>query len=178
MPDLHKHMLLNVALRKPPREPAEVTDWLSRVVTKVRMKVMREPWAGWDDTPGNEGVTGDVILTTSHCSIHIWNNADPPYAKADLYSCAEFEPEEFLEMIAEFEPYWYEYTVRDRTDPGFRELASGRRQVIRIEDMIGPEHADVLRSFRGEPEREALWLQATREFERLHHFYGLKLARL
>ena len=99
MPDLHKHMLLNVALRKPPRDPAAVEDWLSRVVTKVRMKVMREPWAGWDDTPGNEGVTGDVILTTSHCSIHTWPLR--PFFVMDVYSCRDFDALEVERFLTE-----------------------------------------------------------------------------
>jgi S-adenosylmethionine/arginine decarboxylase-like enzyme len=167
-------MLLNMALRKPPREPAQVEDWLSRVVEKVRMKVMREPWAGWDDTPGNEGVTGDVILTTSHCSIHIWNNAEPPYAKADLYSCAEFEPGEFLEMIREFEPYWFEYAVVDRTDFGFRQLARGSVQAIPVEDLLSPEHRAALRTPNADREQADLWLEAVRELNRLHQIYGLR----
>ncbi len=65
------------------------------------MKVMLPPTSAWCNEPGNEGITSTVILTTSHCAMHIWNlpEPEPSIMQFDLYSCAPFEVMEVIEYI-------------------------------------------------------------------------------
>lgn len=37
------------------------------------------------------GVTGTVVLSTSHCAIHTWPAREKPFFVADLYSCRDFD---------------------------------------------------------------------------------------
>ena len=115
MAELHKHLMVDMTLLKPPTSAEQVNDWLLRVVEKVNMNVFIPPMSKYCYTPGNEGVTGVVVIDTSHCSIHVWDHCEVAYAKADLYSCKDFSAQDFIEMIKEFEPLSYSYMVVDRT---------------------------------------------------------------
>jgi len=115
MPDLHKHLLVDAILKNPPRDAAVVEDWLRRLVKNVDMEIFMEPQAKYCDDPLNAGVTGTVVITTSHASVHVWSEVPEPYAKFDLYSCKDFQVEDFLEMVKEFSPSEVSFTVIDRT---------------------------------------------------------------
>jgi len=97
------------------------------MVDHVRMKVMLEPATAWCDDLGNEGITSVVILTTSHCSMHIWNLPEPDLSvmQFDLYSCAPFEVAEVLEYISmHFDVREASYKFLDR-ESGLVELSNG-----------------------------------------------------
>lgn len=115
MPDLHKHLLVDAKLNKPPTDAKVVEDWLRRLVKAVDMEIFMEPQAKFCDDPNNEGVTGTVVITTSHASVHVWSGIPEPYAKFDLYSCKDFTTADFLKLVEEFEPTKVSYTVIDRT---------------------------------------------------------------
>jgi S-adenosylmethionine/arginine decarboxylase-like enzyme len=107
-----------------------VNEFMRGIVKHVRMKIMLEPVSAWCDEPGNEGITSTVILTTSHCAMHIWNVADPDPSimQFDLYSCAPFEVAEVLEFISRhFEVISASYKFLDR-ESGLTVLDRGQYQ--------------------------------------------------
>lgn len=125
MAKTHKHLLVDATLNKPPTDPRAVEDWLRRLVKAVDMEIFIEPQAKYCDDPTNAGVTGFVVITTSHASLHVWSEEYQPFAKFDLYSCREFNVNDFLDMIKEFDPVTVSYTVIDRSDPHQKVLESG-----------------------------------------------------
>jgi S-adenosylmethionine/arginine decarboxylase-like enzyme len=79
-----------------------VVSFLTDLVDRVRMKVLMPARALWCDEPDNEGITGDILLTTSNSVIHIWNYEDDTgLLEFDLYSCAPFTPEEVVDLLEE-----------------------------------------------------------------------------
>lgn len=103
-PSAHLHLLINAAIVDPPgpQDLKKIDDFMTGLVKHVRMKVMLPPVSAWCDDLGNEGITSTVILTTSHCAMHIWNFPEPNLSmmQFDLYSCAPFTVDEVLEYIS------------------------------------------------------------------------------
>jgi S-adenosylmethionine/arginine decarboxylase-like enzyme len=90
------------------------------------MKVVAGPTSVYVKEPGNEGITGTVTLATSHASIHIWDNDNPPMFQFDLYSCCEFSPKVVLKHIDD----WFglleaHYQMIDRNGNDFKIIDSG-----------------------------------------------------
>lgn len=102
-PSAHLHLLINAQIKNPPgRNDCEmINEFMRGMVKHVRMKVMLDPVSAWCDEPGNEGITSTVILTTSHCVLHIWNlpEDEPSIMQFDLYSCAPFGIDEVMDFI-------------------------------------------------------------------------------
>ena len=65
------------------------------------MNIIKGPYASYVSKEGNRGVTGVVMIETSHISIHIWDEDKPALVQCDVYSCAEFSSNE---VLAEFIP--------------------------------------------------------------------------
>jgi len=128
-PDAHLHLLINAAIKNPPgpTDCDKVSEFMRGMVKHVRMKVMIDPVTAWCNDLGNEGITSTVILTTSHCTLHIWNFDEPndSMMQFDLYSCAPFEVDEVMEYICNhFEIKSAGYKFLDREND-FIELKSG-----------------------------------------------------
>ena len=68
---------------------------------KIDMKILKGPYAGYVTKEGNRGVTGVVIIETSHIAIHVWDEPVPALVQADVYSCAEFSTND---VLSEFVP--------------------------------------------------------------------------
>ena len=88
---------------------------------------MLEPVSAFCTDAGNEGITSTVILTTSHCAMHIWNNVapDPSIMQFDLYSCAPFEVNEVFSYLRQhFEIDNASFKFLDR-ETGFNEIDNG-----------------------------------------------------
>lgn len=102
-PSAHMHLLINAQILDPPGPDSceQINAFMRGMVEHVRMKVMLDPVSAWCDEPGNEGITSTVILTTSHCAMHIWNLPDPQPSmmQFDLYSCAPFDVGEVFDYI-------------------------------------------------------------------------------
>ena len=135
----HQHLLVNAKLRKPPVSKAEIEEWLVKVVKAVDMEILAGPYSCQCADLGNEGVTGVIVLSTSHCSIHAWDKADVPYANFDIYSCKPFSLEQVEPLIAAFDPYFYEYMWIDRNSDGLKASEPESKQCIRIIDLMKPE---------------------------------------
>ena len=63
---------------------------------------------------GNRGVTGIVMIETSHIAIHIWDEERPALVQCDVYSCADFSHVEVVQSLAQMEPTKVDYLLLDR----------------------------------------------------------------
>ena len=95
----HKHLIVRAEIHKPPTEPDWVKEWLTSLVDKIGMKICSGPHTAYVDIPGNSGVTGVVVIETSHIAIHVWDEPNPALMQIDVYSCAEFDPYKIAEKI-------------------------------------------------------------------------------
>ena len=122
----HLHLLVKGYIKNPPREEAQLNQWLKSLVEKVRMVVAAGPTSVYVDEPGNEGITGTVTLATSHASIHVWDNENPAMFQFDIYSCSNFTPIQVLDHIDDWfglnEAHWQ---FIDRNGSEFLILDSG-----------------------------------------------------
>ena len=85
----HIHLLITGKIRNTKVSEQELKEWFSNLVKLIDMEEFHEPIAKYDETVGNEGVTGIVLITTSHSSVHIWD--ENGLIQFDLYSCKEFD---------------------------------------------------------------------------------------
>lgn len=99
---VHQHLLIRAHVSNPPRSEEVLNKWLTDLVSAVRMKVCIPARSYYVDTPGNEGLTGQIGLSTSHAAVHIWDDTAPGLVQMDLYSCSEFESLEVVTMLREW----------------------------------------------------------------------------
>ena len=98
----HKHLILNAKVKNPINCDKECEVWLANLVKLIDMEILVPPMAKYCDIEGNEGVTGVVIITTSHISIHIWPQQPQPYIRMDVYSCKDFDIEDVTDWLDEY----------------------------------------------------------------------------
>lgn len=115
-PQVHLHLIVKgTSLRKPMTDALSVEIWLEDLVAAVGMHILVPAKARRCYDPGNEGVTGTVVLTTSHASIHIWEKPDGgSYFHFDLFSCAPFEWHQVLPLLLAFKPSALKGVLIDR----------------------------------------------------------------
>jgi S-adenosylmethionine/arginine decarboxylase-like enzyme len=111
---VHKHLIIRAEVNKPPTNPIFIEAWLLDVVSAIGMKVCKGPIAHYVDMPGNRGVTGVVIIETSHIALHVWDEPNPGLMQLDVYTCGPLNPQIIFDMIEEFDPVQVEYTYLDR----------------------------------------------------------------
>ena len=97
----HKHLIIRAEVNSPIISEKEIKKWLRNVVKKIDMKIIKGPYASYVSKEGNRGVTGVVMIETSHIAIHVWDEDRPALVQCDVYSCAEFSSNE---VLAEFLP--------------------------------------------------------------------------
>jgi spermidine synthase len=95
----HKHFILNSVVKNPINDEESCKKWLTDLVEVINMDILVPAIAKYCDIPGNEGVTGAIIITTSHISIHVWPGGDKPYIRMDVYSCKDFNSEAVLKYV-------------------------------------------------------------------------------
>jgi len=122
----HLHLLVKGNIKTPPKTEKMLNIWFSQLVNNVGMKVVAGPTSVYVNEPGNEGITGTVTLATSHASIHVWDNDNPPMFQFDLYSCSEFTSKQVLDHIDD----WFglieaHYQMIDRNGNDFKIIESG-----------------------------------------------------
>lgn len=133
-PSAHLHLLINAQIKDPPgpQDCDKISNFMRGMVDHVRMKVMVDPITAYCFDQGNEGITSTVILTTSHCAMHIWNFPEPNYSimQFDLYSCAPFEVNEVIQYIGcNFNLHSAQFKFLDR-ETGFVEIDTGTHRKI------------------------------------------------
>ena len=111
----HKHLIIRAETKKTPEDPKWLHSWLVEVVSDIGMDICQGPITAYVDIPGNKGLTGVVIIETSHIAVHIWDEVNPGLLQMDVYSCADFNPQDIFDKIEEaFEPVKLEYKFLDR----------------------------------------------------------------
>ena len=98
---VHKHLIIRAEVNHPPLTEKYVRLWLRKLVKKIDMNIIKGPYASYVNKEGNRGVTGVVMIETSHIAIHVWDEDTPALVQCDVYSCAEFSSNE---VLAEFIP--------------------------------------------------------------------------
>ena len=122
----HKHLLINAKVKNPMASEDEAIKFLSTLVEKIDMKIIKGPFASYVDKPGNRGLTAIVMIETSHIAFHIWDEPDPSLVQFDLYTCGELDLSKALLIFGEyFEVINLDYVLFDR-ERGFELESSGQ----------------------------------------------------
>jgi S-adenosylmethionine/arginine decarboxylase-like enzyme len=113
----HKHLLVNAKVHNPMRSEEEAIDFLTRLVEKIDMKIIKGPFASYVDKEGNRGLTAIVMIETSHIAFHIWDEGDPSLVQFDLYTCGALDvPIVFEEFAKAFNIVELDYELFDRAN--------------------------------------------------------------
>jgi S-adenosylmethionine/arginine decarboxylase-like enzyme len=122
----HKHLLVNAKVTNPVKSEAQGIEFLTNLVEKIDMKIIKGPFASYVNKEGNRGLTGIVMIETSHIAFHIWDEVRPGLVQFDLYTCGELDLQKVLSIFKEtFEVSSLEYILFDREN-GFVEESSGK----------------------------------------------------
>ena len=110
----HKHLIIRAEVNNPITSEKELKKWLRKLVKKIDMKIIKGPYTSYVAREGNRGVTGVVMIETSHIAIHIWDEESPALVQCDVYSCAEFSSNEVLAEFIEMEVTKIDHIMLDR----------------------------------------------------------------
>lgn len=114
----HKHLIVRAEVNNPPSDVETAKAWIITLVHKIRMqlvtKLKENPIAFYSDVEGNRGITSVAIIETSHISLHAWDEENPAIIQLDVYSCADFIPQEVFDHFAVFDPVTIQYKFIDR----------------------------------------------------------------
>jgi len=112
----HKHLIIRAEVNRPITSEKELKKWLRNVVKKIDMNIIKGPFASYVSKEGNRGVTGIVMIETSHIAIHVWDESVPALVQCDVYSCAEFSSTEVLAEFLGMEVIKIDHVLIDRAD--------------------------------------------------------------
>ena len=113
---VHKHLIIRAEVNRPLVTERELRKWLKNLVKKIDMKIIKGPYAAYVSKEGNRGLTGIVMIETSHISIHIWDEELPALVQCDVYSCAEFSSNEVLAEFVPMDVITIDKIMLDRAD--------------------------------------------------------------
>jgi S-adenosylmethionine/arginine decarboxylase-like enzyme len=117
----HLHLLVKGYILNTTKDENYLNSFFINLVKKVKMKVLSGPTSICCNDYGNEGITGIVVLSTSHSSMHIWDAESPAMFQFDLYSCANFTVDDVLEELNKsFTLVIYSYWFIDRNGNEFK----------------------------------------------------------
>ena len=80
------------------------------------MHIIKGPYVAYVSKEGNRGMTGIVMIETSHIAIHIWDENRPALVQCDVYSCADFSSNEVLTEFVDMEVVKIDHMMLDRAD--------------------------------------------------------------
>ena len=112
----HKHLIIRAEVNSPITSEKEIKKWLRNLVKKIDMKIIKGPYASYVSKEGNRGITGVVMIETSHIAIHIWDEVSPALVQCDVYSCAEFSSNEVLVEFTSMGITKIDHLMLDRED--------------------------------------------------------------
>lgn len=88
----------------------KVQNFLTNLVDRIEMKALDKPHCysipiclenlSLECEEDEGGITGIVVLSTSHASIHTF--PEHRYAVADVYSCKEYDPNIVVDLLVEY----------------------------------------------------------------------------
>jgi S-adenosylmethionine/arginine decarboxylase-like enzyme len=107
-------MIIRAEVNEPLITPAETKKWLRDLVKTIDMNILGGPYSTYVSKEGNRGVTGIVMIETSHISVHIWDEERPALVQADVYSCAGFSHIEVMRSFQRMDPEKIDYLLLDR----------------------------------------------------------------
>lgn len=118
----HKHLLVNAKVNNPINSEQQAIDFLTDLVNRIDMKIIKGPFASYVDKPGNRGLTAIVMIETSHIAFHIWDEEDPALVQFDLYTCGKLDLDQVLVTFGEtFNVVKMDYNLYDRKNGFFLE---------------------------------------------------------
>ena len=126
MPE-HKHLIIRAEVNNPITSEKELKRWLRKLVKKIDMNIIKGPYTAYVSKEGNRGITGVVMIETSHIAIHVWDEISPALVQCDVYSCAEFSSNEVLVEFASMGITKIDHIMLDRVDT--IKLIKGRQNV-------------------------------------------------
>ena len=112
----HKHLIIRAEVIRPITSEKEIKKWLRNLVKKIDMNIIKGPYASYVSKEGNRGITGIVMIETSHIAMHVWDEVTPALVQCDVYSCAEFSSSEVLMEFVVMEPTKIEHILLDRAE--------------------------------------------------------------
>lgn len=117
MTQKHKHLIVRADIGWTPNEEDlnKISDWIRSLIRKIEMKLLAGPYTTYVNEKGNKGMTSVAIIETSHIALHIWDETNPGLMQLDVYSCADFAPQDvFGEIEKMFDTKKIEYKFLDR----------------------------------------------------------------
>lgn len=104
MPGKHLHLIVNAYTSRDAVDMDDCREWLDGLIPRIGMRILMSAHCVQDYELGNEGITGVVILTTSHAAFHYWapHSSEPNRLSFCLYSCKTFDPQLVLGYIDDF----------------------------------------------------------------------------
>ena len=117
MTQKHKHLIVRADIGWSPKEEDlnKVSDWIRSLIKKIQMKLLAGPYTTYVNELGNKGMTSVAIIETSHIALHIWDETNPGLMQLDVYSCADFSPQDVFDEVEEmFDTKKIEYKFLDR----------------------------------------------------------------
>ena len=113
---VHKHLIIRAEVNNPITSEKELKKWLRNLVKKIDMKIIKGPYASYVSKEGNRGITGVVMIETSHIAIHVWDETLPALVQCDVYSCASFSSNEVLLEFMDMEVVKIDHIMLDRAN--------------------------------------------------------------
>tara|TARA_B100001079_G_scaffold3426_1_gene2955 strand:+ start:297 stop:677 length:381 start_codon:yes stop_codon:yes gene_type:complete len=117
MTQKHKHLIVRADIGWSPKEEDlnKVSDWIRSLIKKIQMKLLAGPYTTYVNELGNKGMTSVAIIETSHIALHIWDETNPGLMQLDVYSCADFSPQDVFDEVEKmFDTKKIEYKFLDR----------------------------------------------------------------
>ena len=117
MAQKHKHLIVRADIGWSPKEEDlnKVSDWIRSLIKKIQMKLLAGPYTTYVNELGNKGMTSVAIIETSHIALHIWDETNPGLMQLDVYSCADFSPQDVFDEVEKmFDTKKIEYKFLDR----------------------------------------------------------------
>ena len=117
MTQKHKHLIVRADIGWSPKEVDlnKVSDWIRSLIKKIQMKLLAGPYTTYVNEKGNKGMTSVAIIETSHIALHIWDETNPGLMQLDVYSCADFSPQDVFDEVEKmFDTKKIEYKFLDR----------------------------------------------------------------
>ena len=112
----HKHLIIRAEVNHPITSEKELKRWLRKLVKKIDMNIIKGPYTAYVSKEGNRGITGVVMIETSHIAIHVWDEISPALIQCDVYSCADFSSNEVLTEFVDMEVVKIDHMMLDRAD--------------------------------------------------------------
>ena len=111
----HKHLLINAKVKNPINTEKAGIEFLTNLVNRINMKIIKGPFASYVEAEGNKGLTAIVMIETSHIAFHIWDETDPGLLQMDIYTCGKMDKFDVLNAINErFDIQEIEWILFDR----------------------------------------------------------------